>query len=101
MYFAVCFVCFFKAKLYHAPILLHDLACYTSILHKIEESDPKTKEENNIIVVFGSLKIGIKDSQKEHICKEITTGVSSVGVDNRSPADGSIFNLHVQPRYHK
>lgn len=51
------------------------------------EAGTKAGEEINTIVPFGSLKCGIKESQKRHAWKEITTAVSSVVVDNRSPAD--------------
>lgn len=38
-------------------------------------------------MLFGSLKSGMKGSQKQHVEKEIATAVSGVGVDNCSPAD--------------
>lgn len=41
-------------------------------------------------MLFGSLKSGSKGSQKQQVCREITTGVSSIGVGNQSPADVSI-----------
>lgn len=41
-------------------------------------------------MLFGSLKSGSKGNQKQQVCKEITTGVPSIGVGNQSLADVSI-----------
>lgn len=57
------------------------------------ETDTKAREEEkNKIELFGSLRRGIKEIQKQQVWKEISAADNSVGVDNPSPADVQIFN---------
>lgn len=35
-------------------------------------------------MLFGSLKSGVEGRQKQHVWKEITVAVNSIGVDDRS-----------------
>lgn len=50
--------------------------------------------EKNQTVLFGGLRSGVKECQKQCVWKESTTAVSSVGVDNWSPSDVSISHLY-------
>lgn len=60
------------------------------------ETDTKARGEGkNKTELFGSLKSGIKEIQKQDVWKEITAAGNSVGVDNPSTADVQIFNLHI------
>ncbi len=43
--------------------------------------------QRNELVLFGSLKSGIKGCQKAAVWKEITAAVNSIGVDKRTPAE--------------
>ncbi len=47
----------------------------------------------NQLVLFGSLKSGVKGSRKNAVWREITAAVNSVGVVNRTPAEVWIFFL--------
>lgn len=71
-------------------IFIHALACLAPRFYHMHvrnfselQTDAKTRKSNQI-VVFGSLKGGIKGSPKEHIWKEIAIA-NSAGVDSRSP----------------
>lgn len=56
------------------------------------ETDLKKKKKKRIkLCCLAALKSGIKGSHKRHVWKEITTAASSVGVENRAPADVKIF----------
>lgn len=50
------------------------------------------------MVLFYSQRSEIKESQKQHVRKEIAI-VNGVGVDSSSPADIKIFNLHICDAY--
>lgn len=64
------------------------------------ETDTKAREEEkNKIELFGRLKSGIKEIQKQQVRKEITAADNSVGVDNPSPAEVQIFNLYISDVY--
>lgn len=64
------------------------------------ETDTKAREEEkNKIELFGRLKSGIKEIQKQRVWKEITAADNSVGVDNPSPAEVQIFNLYISDVY--
>lgn len=47
--------------------------------------------QSNQLVLFGSLKSGVKGSRKNAVWREITAAVNSVGVVNRTPAEVWIF----------
>ncbi len=47
--------------------------------------------QSNQLVLFGSLKSGVKGSQKNAVWREITAAVNTVGVVNRTPAEVWIF----------
>ncbi|CAM4657939.1 unnamed protein product [Leuciscus chuanchicus] len=52
------------------------------------EIETITREvERNKIVLFGSLKSGIKGAHKNKIWTQITSSVNSVGVEKRTPAE--------------
>lgn len=51
--------------------------------------------ERNKIVLFGSMKSGIKGSQKHHVWIKITAAVHSFGVGNQTPAEIWIFDLYI------
>ncbi|XDV33494.1 hypothetical protein PO909_003891 [Leuciscus waleckii] len=52
------------------------------------EIETITREvEKNKIVLFGSLKSGIKGAHKNKIWNQITSSVNSVGVEKRTPAE--------------
>lgn len=57
--------------------------CKHAIRQKKSNKEMKRKKE----VLFGSLKSEIDESQKQHVWKEVTAAVNSVGVDDGSPAD--------------
>lgn len=44
-------------------------------------------EEKNKILLFCSLRRGIKESQRQRVLEEIITALGSVGVDNQSSSD--------------
>ncbi|KAJ8281008.1 hypothetical protein GJAV_G00062270 [Gymnothorax javanicus] len=46
-----------------------------------------SKAQWNKLVLFGSLKSGIKGCQRAAVWKEITTAVTSIGVDKQTPAE--------------
>ena len=52
-----------------------------------------TEVERNRIILFGSLKSGIKGTQKNAVWAKITAAVNSVGVDARSPAEVVFYFL--------
>ncbi len=47
--------------------------------------------QSNQLVLFGSLKSGVKGSRKNAVWREITAAVNTVGVVNRTPAEVWIF----------
>lgn len=46
-----------------------------------------TQVRNHSLVLFGSLKSGIKGGHKKAIWKKITDVVNSVGIESRTPAE--------------
>lgn len=52
----------------------------------------KKKKKNSKTVLFGSLKSGIEVGNSRS-GRKITAAVSRVGVDNPSPADGSVCSV--------
>lgn len=52
------------------------------------ETDAKTQRKIIKFCCLVAWKVEFKKTKKQHTWKEITTAVSSVGVDSRSPVDG-------------
>jgi len=58
---------------------------------KVEIETITREVERNKIILFGSLKSGVKGTHKNKIFTEITSCVNSLGVEKRTPAEVRMF----------